>query len=147
MPGPHLSPHQQQPFMHEGAMFHERRLPARDRLCQQRVLWVLGVLLQHGGRPEDGRTLWLHCIPSSCCSMCVRWTPGGAFQKLLWALESKSPNFHLCIKPTSFNMGKIFCVEFQRYPLKFQTKYVTYTLKDMILIQHWNFKRSWIQEL
>ena len=37
-------------------------------------------------------------------------------------------------------LGKIFCVEFQRYPLKFHTKYLTHTLKDMIFIQHWNYK-------
>ena len=30
-------------------------------------------------------------------------------------------------------MAKIFCVEFQRYSLKFHTKYLTHTLKDMIL--------------
>ena len=41
-------------------------------------------------------------------------------------------------------MGKIFCVEFQRYPLKFHTKYLTHTLKDTIFIQHWNFKSSYI---
>ena len=28
-------------------------------------------------------------------------------------------------------LGKIFCVEFQRVPLKFHTKYLTYTLKDV----------------
>ena len=39
-------------------------------------------------------------------------------------------------------MGKIFCVEFQRYPLKLHTKYLTHTLKDMIFIQYWNFKNS-----
>ena len=27
-------------------------------------------------------------------------------------------------------MGKIFCVEFQRYPMKFHTKYLTYRLKS-----------------
>ena len=27
-------------------------------------------------------------------------------------------------------MEKIFCVEFQRFPLKFHTKYLTHTLKD-----------------
>ena len=37
-------------------------------------------------------------------------------------------------------MGKIFCVEFQRYPFKFLTKNLTHILKDMIFIQHWNFK-------
>ena len=33
-------------------------------------------------------------------------------------------------------MGMIFCVEFQRYPLKFHTKYLTHTLKDVTFIQH-----------
>ena len=36
-------------------------------------------------------------------------------------------------------MGKIFCMEFQRYPLKFHTKYLTHTLKDMILRAHKSF--------
>ena len=40
-------------------------------------------------------------------------------------------------------MGEIFCVEFQRYPLKFHTKYPTHTLKDVIFIQYWNFKSSY----
>ena len=39
-------------------------------------------------------------------------------------------------------MGKIFCVEFQRVPFKFHTKYLTHTSKDMIFMQHWIFKSS-----
>ena len=31
-------------------------------------------------------------------------------------------------------MGKKFCVEFQRYPLKFHTKYLTHILKDAYFI-------------
>ena len=31
-------------------------------------------------------------------------------------------------------MGKVFCVELQRYPLKFHTKYLTHTLKDVYFI-------------
>ena len=31
-------------------------------------------------------------------------------------------------------MGKIFCVEFQRFTSKFHTKYLTHTLKDAIFI-------------
>ena len=31
-------------------------------------------------------------------------------------------------------MGKIFCVEFQRVPLKFHTKYLIDTLKDVDFI-------------
>ena len=37
------------------------------------------------------------------------------------------------IWPAKTLMGKIFCVEFQRVPMKFHTKYLTHTLKDMIL--------------
>ena len=44
-------------------------------------------------------------------------------------------------------MGKIFCVEFQRVPLKFRTKYLTYTLKNFVFIQIWRFKSSQIWEL
>ena len=40
------------------------------------------------------------------------------------------------------SMGKIICVEFQMYPLKFHPKYLTHTLKDVIFIQHRNFKSS-----
>ena len=39
-------------------------------------------------------------------------------------------------------MGKIFCVEFQRVPLKFHTKYHTHTLKDVDFIHIWKFKSS-----
>ena len=39
-------------------------------------------------------------------------------------------------------MGKIFCVEFQMVPLKFHTKYLTQTLKDVDFIHRWKFKSS-----
>ena len=42
-------------------------------------------------------------------------------------------------------IAKLFCVEFQREPLKFHTKYLTHILKDTIFIQHWNFKSSWLR--
>ena len=44
-------------------------------------------------------------------------------------------------------MSKIFCVEFQRYPLKFHTKYLTHTLKDVQCLEKWRFKSSQIYEL
>ena len=44
-------------------------------------------------------------------------------------------------------MGKIFCVELQRVPLKFHTKYLTHTLKDTIFILCWKFKSSQIHKL
>ena len=39
-------------------------------------------------------------------------------------------------------MGKIFCVEFQKVPLKFHTIYLAHTLKDVNFIQRWKFKSS-----
>ena len=39
-------------------------------------------------------------------------------------------------------MGKIFYVEFQRYPLKFHTKYLTPTLKDVYFILPWKCESS-----
>ena len=39
-------------------------------------------------------------------------------------------------------MGNLFCVEFQRVPLKFHTKYLTHTLKDADFIHRWKFKGS-----
>ena len=44
-------------------------------------------------------------------------------------------------------MSKIFCVEFQRFPLKFHTKYLTHTLIDMYFVEKWRFKSSQIYEL
>ena len=39
-------------------------------------------------------------------------------------------------------VGKIFCVEFQRVPLKFHTKYLTHTLKNVDFIHRLKFKSS-----
>ena len=39
-------------------------------------------------------------------------------------------------------MGKIFCVEFQRVPLKFYTKYLAHTLKDVNFFHKWKFMSS-----
>ena len=40
------------------------------------------------------------------------------------------------------SMGKIFCVEFQRVPMKFHKKYLTPTLRDVDFIHRWKFKSS-----
>ena len=39
-------------------------------------------------------------------------------------------------------MGKMFCVEFQRVPLKFHTKYLAHTLKNVDFIHRWKFTSS-----
>ena len=90
----------------------------------------------------------------NCSHHCVCWKPGtircsgvrlnDAYRLLnLGALKSlllnQLHNFQCMVKK--------FCVEFQRVPLKFHTKYPTYTLKDTILIQCLKFKSSQIYEL
>ena len=70
---------------------------------------------------------------------------GGHFKNTYELLNLRALKFSPAKKMHVFQcMSKIFCVEFQMYPLKFHTKYLTHTLKDMIFIQHWNFKSSWI---
>ena len=68
---------------------------------------------------------------------------GGRFKNAYELLTLRALKISMFHKRFTFQcMGKIFCVEFQRYPLKFHTKYLTHTLKDTIFIQHWNFKSS-----
>ena len=67
----------------------------------------------------------------------------GHFKNTYELLNLKALKFSHANKIHMFQcMGKIFCVEFQRYPLIFHTKYLIHTLKDMIFIQHWHFKSS-----
>ena len=69
--------------------------------------------------------------------------PGGCFKNTYELLNLRALKFSPVNKIYIFQcMGKIFCVEFQRCPLKFHTKYLTHTLKDMIFILRWNFKSS-----
>ena len=86
-------------------------------------------ILLHNGKSE------LYAIP--------KCAPGGRFKKTYELFNLRALKISPVNKIHIFQcMGKIFCVEFQRYPLKFHTKYLTYTLKDTIFIQHWNFKSS-----
>ena len=57
--------------------------------------------------------------------------PWGRFEKACELLNLRSLKFSPVNKMHIFQrMGKIFCVEFQRGPLKFHTKYLIHTLKD-----------------
>ena len=88
----------------------------------------------------SARTLFLlvgYCLVLSLVG------PGGRFKKAYGLLNLRALKFSPLNKIHIFQcMGTIFCVEFQRYPLKFHTKYLTHTLKGTIFIQHWNFKSS-----
>ena len=81
----------------------------------------------------------------SLVAMHIFRLPGGRFKKVYELLNLRALKFLPVNKMHIFQcMDKIFCVEFQREPLKFHTKYLSHTLKDAIFIQHWNFKSSWI---
>ena len=69
--------------------------------------------------------------------------PGGRFKNTYELLNLRARKISTLYKNRIFQcMGKIICVEFQRYPLKFHTKYLTHTLKDVDFIHSWKFKSS-----
>ena len=69
--------------------------------------------------------------------------PGGRFKNTYELLNLRALKISKLHKNYIFQcMGKIFCVEFQRVPLKFHTKYLTHTLKDVDFIHIWKFKNS-----
>ena len=66
---------------------------------------------------------------------------GGHFKNAYELVNLRALKSSLLNKLQIFQcIGKIFCVEFQRVPLKFHTKYLTYTVKDTIFIQCSTFK-------
>ena len=69
--------------------------------------------------------------------------PGGRFKNAYELLNLRALKISMLYKNCIFQcMGNIFCVEFQRVPLKFHTKYLPHTLKDVDFIQRWKFKSS-----
>ena len=69
--------------------------------------------------------------------------PGGRFKNIYELLNARALKISMLYKNRIFQcMGKIFCVEFQRVPLKFHTKYLIHTLKDVHFIHRWKFKSS-----
>ena len=66
---------------------------------------------------------------------CYTGGGGGGFKSINELLNLRALKFSPVNKIHIFQcIGKIFCVEFQRYPLKFHAKYLPHTLKDMTLI-------------
>ena len=61
-------------------------------------------------------------------------TPGVFFKNTYELLNPRALKISMLHKNCiSQCMGKIFCMEFQREPLKFHTKYLIHTLKDVLL--------------
>ena len=74
---------------------------------------------------------------------CDSWGGGGRFKNTYELLNLRALKISHLYKNCIFQcMGKIFCVEFQRYPLKFHTQYLTHTLEDADFIHWWKFKSS-----
>ena len=72
----------------------------------------------------------------------------GAFQKGYEILKLGALKSSLLNRLHIFKcMDRIFCAEFQRVPLKFHTKYLSNTWKDMTSVPSWKFKSSEIYEL
>ena len=73
----------------------------------------------------------------------ILYCPGGRFKNTYELLNLRALEISKLHKNHIFQcMGKIFSVEFQRVPLKFHTKYLTHTLKDVDFIHIWKFKSS-----
>ena len=78
------------------------------------------------------------------------WRQGGHFKNVYELLNLGALKILMLYKNhISQCMGKIFCVEFQRVPLKFHTTYLTHTLKEVDFFNSDNlralrFKSSWV---
>ena len=78
-----------------------------------------------------------------CSASNLHWDARGRFKNAYKLLNLRACRFLPANKLHIFQcMGKIFCVEFQRVPLKFHTKCLTHTLKDAIFIQRWDFQST-----
>ena len=83
------------------------------------------------------------CVTCGCNWRSISIGSGGRFKNAYELLNLRALKISMVYKNHIFQcMGKIFCVEFQRVPLKFHTKYLTHTLKDIDFIHRWRFKSS-----
>ena len=94
-------------------------------------------------RYYPGARLNIKTVLPGIGSPIVKITARGRFKNAYEVLNLRALKISMLYKSTIFQcMGKIFCVEFQRVPLKFHTKYHTHTLIDVDFIYRWKFKSS-----
>ena len=73
---------------------------------------------------------------------------GGGFKKEYELLNLRALRTSTLYKNHIFQcLDKICCVIFQRYPLKFHTKYIDHALKYMYFVHMWKFKGNWFEGL
>ena len=120
------------------------------------ITYVLLTWCQHGCSFNTYSTVLPWVIPDRFwgyyISNCIKpgitddlWllSPGGRFKNAYELLNLRALKIPMLYKNRIFQcMSKIFCVEFQRVPLKFHTKYLTHTVKDIDFIHRWRFKSS-----
>ena len=83
------------------------------------VIYQLFLMKLPTGEYHKGPSLWVQ----------------GPFQNTYELLNQRDLKISMLYKNCIFRcMGKIFCVEFQRFPLKFHLKYLIHTLKDVHFI-------------
>ena len=94
------------------------------------------------------RSTYVCSLPIPCGAEIYQWIrlsdrSGGRFKNAYELLNLRAlKNSMLCKNHIFQRMGKIFCVEFQRVPLKFHTKYLTHTLKEVDFIHRRKLKSS-----
>ena len=102
-------------------------------------MWEAKVIAAVADADVAAETNWKHKVTPDWSDLII----GSKMQVVGGDTECWALKFSPVDKIYNFqHMGEIFCVEFQRYPLKFHTKYLTHTLKDIIFIQHQIFKSS-----
>ena len=82
--------------------------------------------------PKKKTSIYISCSIFLLFMVCVR--ARGHLKNAYELLNLRALKYSLVNKRHIFQcMGKIFCVEFQRVPLKFHTKYLAHTLKETLL--------------
>ena len=83
-------------------------------------------------RPDDN--FW-DCYPGALSLSQATTThlhTRGCFKNVYELINVRAHKFSILNNNFLFqSMGKIFCVEFQKFPLKFHAKYVTHAWKDV----------------
>ena len=87
---------------------------------------------------------WLSAYMMTMTHLHTDDTSGGHFKNTYELLNLRTRTISMYKNHIFQCMGKIFCVEFQTVPLKFRTKYLIHTLKDVDFIHGWKFKSSYI---
>ena len=89
--------------------------------------------------------IWIHYSDVTWEAVRLKW-PGGRFKNTYELLNLRALKISKLHKNHIFQcMGKIFCVEFHRVPLKFHTKYLTHTLKDVDLFTYETLRALWFK--